>query len=262
MTHVYRHIRKDNGKPFYIGIGNSKRPYNTDARNAIWKYIVNEETEYTVDIVASNITREKAYELEKKLIAEYGRIDLGTGTLANRTNGGKREWNEYIGWKSTHIPEKYKKYKRHTKHELTISQVHMIKDKMERDVISIEYGMNKLHNHYVTLYKRIRNEYRLWDSVEKKESQIYDAWYKKEIRRIKKNLDESEKVVRQERWWYKKEIRRIKIILEEYEKSLRYEDNQYWRLLPKQVNNKIVTEKLKTVEKRVPKKTKHKHINT
>jgi len=40
-------------------------------------------------IIAENLTEEQALNAEKELIAKYGRKDLGTGILHNRTNGGE-----------------------------------------------------------------------------------------------------------------------------------------------------------------------------
>jgi hypothetical protein len=86
---VYRHIRLDTNKVFYIGMGSLKRAYTKDSskRNIIWNRIVN-KTKYNVEILAQNLSWENACELEEFLISLYGRIDLKTGTLCNLTNGG------------------------------------------------------------------------------------------------------------------------------------------------------------------------------
>src|SRR5208282_6039660 len=39
--------------------------------------------------MAENLTEPEAFDLEITCIAEYGRIDLGTGTLTNLTTGGE-----------------------------------------------------------------------------------------------------------------------------------------------------------------------------
>ena len=90
MAIVYRHIRKDKNEPFYIGITNTdiKRPYTKYKRNNLWKNIVN-KTDYEVDILFDDLTWEQAQEKEKEFIKLYGRIDLGTGTLVNMTDGGE-----------------------------------------------------------------------------------------------------------------------------------------------------------------------------
>jgi hypothetical protein len=86
---VYRHIRNDNNEVFYIGIAKlESRPYSKFSRNAFWKNIT-AKTSYKVEIIARPNTWEHCCELEKLLISEYGRTDLGNGTLVNLTNGGE-----------------------------------------------------------------------------------------------------------------------------------------------------------------------------
>jgi hypothetical protein len=88
MAIVYRHIRLDKNKPFYIGIGKSiKRAYDKRRGNH-WKSVVN-KTEYRVDILFDNLSWEDACLKEIELIKLYGRDDLGLGTLVNKTNGGE-----------------------------------------------------------------------------------------------------------------------------------------------------------------------------
>jgi len=85
---VYRHRRKDNGDVFYIGIGGKRRPSSIHSRNKFWNSIVN-KTDYTIEILAKNLSAENAHELEILLIKEYGRRDLKTGSLCNLTEGGE-----------------------------------------------------------------------------------------------------------------------------------------------------------------------------
>lgn len=89
-TYLYRHIRKDTNQVFYVGVGtgrNYQRSKTAFGRNNIWKKIVN-KTDYEVEIILDELDREFALEKEKEFIELYGRIDLGTGTLANLTEGG------------------------------------------------------------------------------------------------------------------------------------------------------------------------------
>lgn len=89
MALVYRHRRLDTNEIFYIGIGKDmKRPFDKVGRNIFWKKVTN-KTKYEVEILIDNIDYEEAKELEILLIKEYGRRDLGLGTLVNLTDGGE-----------------------------------------------------------------------------------------------------------------------------------------------------------------------------
>lgn len=95
MAYVYRHIRLDSNKPFYIGIGEDlpknislyKRAYETTNRNKFWSNIVN-KVKYKVDIVLDDLTWEEACKKEIEFISLYGRKDLKKGSLVNLTDGG------------------------------------------------------------------------------------------------------------------------------------------------------------------------------
>lgn len=94
MAYVYRHIRKDLNQPFYIGVSDKndtkyKRAFekHMNRRPPDWYKII-ELSEYEIEILMENISVEKAHEKEQEFIKIYGRLDLGTGTLINRTDGG------------------------------------------------------------------------------------------------------------------------------------------------------------------------------
>lgn len=91
MAYVYEHIRLDKNETFYIGIGSDtiyKRANEKSRRNNIWKKIVN-KSNYKVRLVFTNITWEQACILEQELIKSHGRLNIGTGSLANLTDGGE-----------------------------------------------------------------------------------------------------------------------------------------------------------------------------
>ena len=95
--YLYTHTRLDKNEIFYVGIGKQKNfarayvKYKSE-RNSIWIKIT-KKTDYRVDILLKELTKEEAAETERYLISYYGRIDLGTGRLCNMTGGGDGMWN-------------------------------------------------------------------------------------------------------------------------------------------------------------------------
>jgi hypothetical protein len=97
MAVVYRHIRLDNRKPFYIGIGNSeKRAYSTRGRNNHWQNIV-KKCGYEVQILFDDLTYDDAKQKEIEFILLYGRYNVSNGLLCNLTDGGDGS----LGYKPT-----------------------------------------------------------------------------------------------------------------------------------------------------------------
>jgi hypothetical protein len=80
-TVVYEWLRED-GSPYYVGIGNPKRPY-TGKRSCGYP-----PPKDRIVILYEGLDWQTACEIEKDLIAFYGRKDLGTGILRNLTDGG------------------------------------------------------------------------------------------------------------------------------------------------------------------------------
>jgi NUMOD3 motif len=118
MAYVYRHIRLDKNEPFYIGISNGSnywRATNRCKRNNIWKRIVS-KTEYEVEILFDGISYEFAKEKEKEFIKLYGRINLGTGCLANMTDGGD-------GTLGMPCPSKGKKFNEEQRNRIRLSKL-------------------------------------------------------------------------------------------------------------------------------------------
>jgi group I intron endonuclease len=88
MAIVYEHLRNDTNEVFYVGIGEyEKRAYCKYNRNPYWHNIVNKHG-YTINIIHTDISWKDACEIEKELIAKYGRKNLGLGNLVNCTDGG------------------------------------------------------------------------------------------------------------------------------------------------------------------------------
>lgn len=93
MAYLYRHIRLDKKEVFYIGIGSDckgyfKRAKSHKHRNYYWNNIVN-KTNYEIEILFNDLSREDAIKKEIEFISLYGRKDLNSGTLVNMTSGGE-----------------------------------------------------------------------------------------------------------------------------------------------------------------------------
>ena len=85
--YIYTHKKADTGVVFYVGKGCGKRDLRKDGRNSLWKKIVAKHG-YIVTRTYCN-SESEALSLEKLLILSHGRIDLGTGSLCNFTDGGE-----------------------------------------------------------------------------------------------------------------------------------------------------------------------------
>jgi len=88
--YVYVHRNPATGAPFYVGKGsgnNYRRSREKAARSDLWK-MMTKHSDPHIEIVATNLPEDAAFELESFLISQIGRQDLGDGTLINRTDGG------------------------------------------------------------------------------------------------------------------------------------------------------------------------------
>lgn len=81
IYYVYQYLREDL-TPYYIGKGSGKRAYSNVRATPKPTNIS------LIQIVAHQLSNFEAIQLEIKLIALYGRKDIGTGILRNKTNGG------------------------------------------------------------------------------------------------------------------------------------------------------------------------------
>lgn len=80
--YIYSYLREDYS-PYYIGKGSAKRAYTKGP-----KEVKPPRDKSRIRIIKADLTEEEAFLLEKLYILMFGRIDLGTGILRNKTDGG------------------------------------------------------------------------------------------------------------------------------------------------------------------------------
>lgn len=84
--YVYAYLRDDQ-TPYYIGKGINRRAYNAHKRTNGSDMLPKDFSR--IKILHENLSEKQAFDLEKELILDYGRKDLGTGILRNLTEGGE-----------------------------------------------------------------------------------------------------------------------------------------------------------------------------
>jgi len=80
--YTYAYLRED-GTPYYVGKGKGRRVYKKGRVE-----IKPPKDKSKVIFLKQNLTEQEAFKHEIYMIAVFGRKNLGTGILRNRTNGG------------------------------------------------------------------------------------------------------------------------------------------------------------------------------
>ena len=84
--YTYAYLRED-GTPYYIGKGKDNRAWEQHRSNG--RGVHTPKNPERIKILHHSLTEKQSFEYEIYYINFYGRKDLGTGILHNRTNGGE-----------------------------------------------------------------------------------------------------------------------------------------------------------------------------
>lgn len=112
--YVYQLRLESSENPFYVGKGCGRRIYAhfqerslkfKNRKNGIIKSAALRGEKVVKEILIADIDEARAYSIEKFLVSKYGRLDIGTGILANHTEGG----DGIIGYKQKPFSEEHKR---------------------------------------------------------------------------------------------------------------------------------------------------------
>jgi len=125
--YLYYYVRKNNsrttpggsaGTPYYVGIGQTNRAW-------VWhgKHITVPKNKDQIIIVAEDLEEFSAKKMEIMHIKLWGRKDINTGILHNRTNGGEGSSGRIVSTETRNkLSERNRRYKPSDATRLKISQ--------------------------------------------------------------------------------------------------------------------------------------------
>lgn len=147
IYYVYAYLRKD-GTPYYIGKGKDKRAFTKDKGEII------KPNKSNIVFLEINLSELGALAIERRMIRWYGRKDLGTGILRNKTDGGDSGPGRPKGLKDI---KPRRKHKFTEEHKQKISSANTGKRKSLSEKLRHSLRMQgKNHPYYGKKRKQIR----------------------------------------------------------------------------------------------------------
>ena len=139
--YTYAYLRED-GSPYYVGKGKGDRAFSTQRRN---KPLCNSK----IVFLRKNMSEKDALKHECKIIKFFGRKDLGTGILRNRTDGGEGISGHKFSDESRariSLANKGKKRSEEHKSKMSIARLGMKKSEETRAKMSLASIGKKMSN--------------------------------------------------------------------------------------------------------------------
>jgi hypothetical protein len=157
--YTYAYLREDR-TPYYIGKGEKNRIYKKGR-----KEIKPPKDKSRIIFLKQNLTEEESFKHEKYMIAVFGRKDLGTGILRNRTDGGEGPSG------AVRSDETKRKIKEKRKYQIiTKEQSNKVREKLKGKkrpdwvIEKIKEGITEEHKRKMSEARKGINRPNLWKS--------------------------------------------------------------------------------------------------
>lgn len=146
--YVYLHKSKKNSEVFYVGKGAGKRAWKTQNRNQDWKDRVSElDGEWEVEIYKDDLSEIEAFNIEEKLVEQYGFYDDDNNQLTNRFPGGEQPASFTLSFGSDEKDEWQEVYYRKRKFkDIGKEEKKELAENVQKKLRELYWELNKIDN--------------------------------------------------------------------------------------------------------------------